>query len=48
MAARWRAARNEAELRVWPESVHGFNLFPLALARAANEVQYAFLRDAVA
>jgi len=47
MAARWQAAGNEAELRVWPESVHGFNLFPLALARAANERQYAFLRDAV-
>jgi acetyl esterase len=46
MAARWQAAGNEAELRVWPESVHGFNLFPLALARAANEAQYEFLRDA--
>jgi len=47
MAARWQAAGNDAELRVWPESVHGFNLFPLALARAANEVQHEFLRDAV-
>ena len=47
MAARWRAAGNEAELRVWPESVHGFNLFPLALARAANDAQYEFLRDAI-
>jgi acetyl esterase/lipase len=48
MAARWQAAGNEAELRVWPESVHGFNLFSLALARAANEAQYDFLRDALA
>jgi acetyl esterase len=48
MAARWQAARNTAELRVWPESVHGFNLFPIALARAANESQYEFLRAAVA
>jgi acetyl esterase len=48
MAARWQAAGNEAELRVWPECVHGFNLFPLALARAANETQYEFLRAAVA
>jgi acetyl esterase len=47
MAARWEAAGNEAELTVWPESVHGFNLFPLALARAANEAQYEFLRGAV-
>jgi acetyl esterase/lipase len=47
MAARWQAAGNEAELRVWPESVHGFNLFPLALASAANGVQYEFLRDAI-
>jgi acetyl esterase len=48
MAARWEAAGNGAELTVWPESVHGFNLFPLALARAANEAQYEFLRAAVA
>ena len=48
MAARWAAAGNEAELRVWPEGCHGFNLFPVALARAANDVQYELLRDAVA
>ena len=48
MAARWEEAGNEAELREWPESVHGFNLFPLALARAANDVQHEFLRNAVA
>ena len=47
MAARWAAARNDAELEVWPQSVHGFNLFPLALARAANDAQHAFLRAAV-
>jgi acetyl esterase len=47
MAARWQAAGNEAELRVWPEGCHGFNLFPLALARAANDLQYEFLREAV-
>ena len=48
MAARWQAAGNEVELRVFPESVHGFNLFPLALARAANEAQYEFLRTRAA
>jgi acetyl esterase len=47
MAARWQAAGNEAELRVWPESAHGFTAFPLALSRAALEAQYEFLRRAV-
>ena len=47
MAARWQSAGNRAELRVWPESVHGFTAFPLALARAANDAQHEFLRAAV-
>jgi acetyl esterase len=47
MAARWRAAGNEAELDIWPESAHGFTAFPLALARAANDAQYDFLRAAL-
>jgi acetyl esterase len=47
MAARWRAAGNDAELKVWPESLHGFTAFPLAVARAANEAQYDFLRVAL-
>jgi acetyl esterase len=47
MAARWRAAGNEAELDIWPESAHGFTAFPLALARAANDAQYEFLRSAI-
>lgn len=33
---RWVAAGNEAELTVYPGGVHGFNLFPTALARSAN------------
>jgi acetyl esterase/lipase len=36
MAARWRAAGNAAELAIYPESVHGFTVFPTAMARAAN------------
>jgi acetyl esterase len=44
MAARWQAAGNEAELQVWPESVHGFTAFELALARAALNAQFEFLR----
>jgi acetyl esterase/lipase len=47
MAARWTAAGAQAELRVWPESIHGFTAFPLAIARAANASQEAFLRTAV-
>jgi acetyl esterase len=43
MAARWRAAGNDAELLVYEEGVHGFNAFPIALARLANEAQAAFL-----
>jgi acetyl esterase/lipase len=46
MSARWQAAGNEAELRVYPEAVHGFNLFPTAMARAANDAQHEFLRAA--
>jgi acetyl esterase len=47
MWARWQAAGNEAELRIWPESTHGFTAFPIALARAANAQVYAFLRAAI-
>lgn len=47
MAARWQSAGNRAELRVWPESLHGFTAFPIALARAASDAQHAFLREAV-
>ncbi len=36
MAMRWRAAGNDAELAIYPESVHGFTAFPTAMARAAN------------
>ncbi|HEU4429146.1 MAG TPA: alpha/beta hydrolase fold domain-containing protein [Myxococcota bacterium] len=34
--ARWRAAGNESELAIYPECVHGFTMFPIAMARAAN------------
>ncbi len=44
MHARWRAAGNDATLKVWPESIHGFTAFPLQIAKAANEAQEAFLR----
>lgn len=47
MEARWRLAGGTTELLVWPESVHGFTAFPLALARTANEAQHAFLLKTV-
>jgi acetyl esterase len=45
MEARWRAAGNLARLRIWPDAAHAFNYFPLAMAKAANQEQYAFLRE---
>jgi acetyl esterase/lipase len=47
MAARWQAAGNEAELRVYEEAVHAFNAFPTAVAALANEAQLAFLNRVV-
>lgn len=47
MSARWRAAGNEAELRVWPECVHSFLAFPLSVARLAHAEQHDFLRRAI-
>jgi acetyl esterase len=46
MDARWRSAGNDSELRVWPEAVHAFNLFPTAAARLSNDEQHAFLAQA--
>ena len=47
MAARWQAAGNRAELRVYEDGVHGFNAFPTGLGRLANEAQVEFLRGAL-
>lgn len=44
MEARWRAAGGQTELRIWPEAIHGFNLFPLKMTAQARAAQYAFLR----
>jgi acetyl esterase/lipase len=47
MDARWRAAGNASELRVWPEAIHAFTAFPTALARAADAAEHAFLAAAL-
>ena len=36
MAARWAAAGNDTELAVYPDSPHGFVMFPTGMAAAAN------------
>jgi acetyl esterase/lipase len=42
MAGRWAAYGNEAELGVYPDGIHGFNGFPMELAKRANERIDAF------
>jgi acetyl esterase len=48
MAARWEAAGNASTLRVYPEAVHGFIAFPMAIAALANDSMVGFVREAVA
>jgi acetyl esterase len=45
MAARWP---NDCELRVYDSAPHGFNVFPLEVARDANAAQARFLSRALA
>lgn len=45
MAALWPA---EHELRIYEGGAHGFNTFPLAIARDANAAQASFLTRALA
>lgn len=47
MFERWRAAGNETEIAVYPEGIHAFNAFPIAIGRKANARQYEFLRQAL-
>jgi len=42
--ARWIAAGNNAELAVYPGGIHGFNMFPYAIANEANARIDAFLK----
>jgi acetyl esterase len=45
MSERWTSAGNQAEVAVYPEAVHGFNAYPIGVARAANARQARFLRE---
>jgi acetyl esterase len=44
MEARWRAAGNDSELRVWPEAPHGFLGLPMGIADVALTAEHEFLR----
>jgi acetyl esterase len=46
MEARWRQAGARTALRVWPEAIHAFTAFPIAVSVAAGQEMHAFLRDA--
>ena len=48
LALRWRLAGNEAALALYPEARHGFNLFPTAMARAANARVEAWVAERAA
>jgi acetyl esterase/lipase len=45
MYGRWIAAGNPAELCVYPGGIHGFNMFPYALAQRANQRILEFLKS---
>jgi acetyl esterase len=47
MAARWRAAGNVTELRVYPQAHHGFNGLGTRMAKLANQRIHRFLEACV-
>lgn len=47
MSQRWMAAGSDAEVVVYPDTVHGFLAYPIGIARAANLRQARFLREAL-
>jgi len=47
MSARWAASGARAELAIYPGGVHGFNLFPTSLSRAASARCQQFIAAAL-
>ena len=47
MYSRWLTAGNESELAVYPGGIHVFNLFPIKIAREANDKMFDFIAKAV-
>jgi acetyl esterase/lipase len=45
MYERWRVAGNEARLEVYEQGIHGFNAFPLLIAKRANLAQEEFISE---
>jgi acetyl esterase len=48
MEARWRAAGQPCELRIWPEAPHGFLNLPMGVADLALAAEHEFLRRTLA
>lgn len=46
MAARWRAAGSPVRLEIVAETIHGFTLFPITIARRELDQHCAFLNAA--
>ena len=44
MEARWRAADQVTELRVWPEAPHGFLSLPMSVTDVALSAEHDFLK----
>jgi acetyl esterase len=48
MYGRWKAAGNEAELSIYPGAVHGFDAFPIGIARQYMEQAAGFISRCLA